>query len=72
MASATFRAPAIHCDGCAAAIKRSLGRLAGVQAVEVAVDAKTVAVDFDAAQADRQAISSRLDAAGFPAEPVEG
>jgi copper chaperone len=70
MAQASYTAPAIHCDGCASSIKRSLGRMAGVQAVEVDVADKRVDVQFDAAQTSEQAIQERLEMAGFPANPA--
>jgi copper chaperone CopZ len=70
MAEITLLAPAIHCDGCANAIHRSLGRLAGVEQVAVDVAAKSVAVRYDAAVTTPDAISARLEAAGFPTTPA--
>jgi copper chaperone len=61
----TFHAPDIECDGCANSIKRALGRIQGIQAVEVDVPTKHVTVTFgdDTTPAD---ISAALDKAGFP------
>jgi copper chaperone CopZ len=66
----TFQAhaPAIHCDACAGAIKRSLGKLPGVQAVDVDVDGKRVSVQYDNAQLSETALRERLALAGFPTE----
>ena len=66
MADATFITPAIHCDGCADSIKRSLGRLPGVQSVEVDVADKRVDVRYDEGETSNQAIRERLEMAGFP------
>ena len=63
------RCPAIHCEGCVNSIKRSLGRLAGVEHVEVDLPQKRVTVQFDAAQqVDEAALRERLALAGFEAE----
>jgi copper chaperone CopZ len=62
----TGHAPAIHCEGCANSIKRSLGKLPGVQEVEVDISGKNVRVNFDATQTSEDAIRTRLEAAGFP------
>lgn len=61
-------APAIHCDGCAASIKRSLGKLAGVGSVEVRVDERSVSVAYDPALVSPDSIKARLKLAGFPAQ----
>jgi copper chaperone CopZ len=44
------RCPDIVCEGCATAIKRSLGGVAGVQNIEVGVENKDVTVEYDATQ----------------------
>lgn len=71
--TATFEAhcPTIECDGCAGSIRRSLGKLPGVQSVAVDVDAKDVLVQFDPAQTGPAALRERLTLAGFASEPQE-
>jgi copper chaperone CopZ len=69
MESLSVVAPAIHCEGCAGSITRSLSKLHGVEAVRVDVETKRVDVDFDEAQTGEAAIRQRLELAGFPAEP---
>lgn len=59
-------APAIHCEGCANAIKRSLGKLEGIQSVAVDVDAKTVTAQYDDARLHEPQIRERLEQSGFP------
>ena len=68
--TATFEAhcPTIECDGCAASIRRTLGKLAGVAHVTVEVAAKNVLVQFDPAQTGVAALRERLTLAGFEPE----
>lgn len=61
----TFHAPDIECDGCANSIKNALGRLSGVQSVEVDVPTKVVTVTH-ADQLGTADITAALDKAGFP------
>jgi copper chaperone CopZ len=71
MATTTFSAPDIECDGCANAIKKSVGGMAGVNAVNVDVPAKTVRVEHDESPSEDQILAT-LDRAGFPAEVAAG
>jgi copper chaperone CopZ len=66
----TYLAPAIRCEGCANSIKRSLGKLSGVETVEVDAEAKRITVQYDSEKTDSAAIRMRLEQAGFPAAPV--
>lgn len=54
----------IHCDGCAASIKRALTGITGVNDVQVDIEAQTVRVEYDA-PADEQQIEAAMDDAGF-------
>jgi copper chaperone CopZ len=60
------RCPDIVCEGCATAIKRSLGGVAGVQNIEVGVENKDVIVEYDATQTSESTLRERLDRARFP------
>ncbi|HLK59481.1 MAG TPA: heavy metal-associated domain-containing protein [Chthonomonadaceae bacterium] len=64
----TAHCPAIECEGCANSIRRSLGKLTGIEHVDVEVAQKSVTVQYDAAQVDEAAVRQRLEQAGFPAE----
>lgn len=66
----TAHCPDIECDGCAHSIKNALGKLAGVEAVEVDLDSKTVTVTYDMAQTSNAVLRERLTQMGFP--PQEG
>lgn len=63
----TYRVPTIKCDGCASSIREALGRVPGVEGIEVSVERKTVAVRFDPARVDEARIRIALQGAGFPA-----
>ena len=63
----TLLAPTIVCGGCAGAIKNALGKLDGVEAVEVDVATKRVSVAHDSS-VTRERLVEALDDAGFPAE----
>ena len=67
-ASFTTHCPAIECEGCANAIRRSLGKLPGIESVEVEVEPKNVTVQYDSAQLTEAALRLRLEQAGFPTE----
>jgi copper chaperone CopZ len=41
---ATYAVPAIHCEHCARSIREEVSEVAGVEAVDVDLDAKTVTV----------------------------
>ena len=61
-------APAIHCEGCANSIKRSLGKMPGVEEVSVDINGKMVRATYDTAQTTEDSIRARLEMAGFPVE----
>ncbi len=64
----TYHTPAIHCDGCANSIKRSLGKLNGVEETTVDVATKSVTVSYDETMTKDADIRTRLEAAGFPTD----
>ena len=62
-----FIAPEIECQGCAAAIKKSVGALPGVSDVVVEVETKKVTIRHEAS-ATPAAIKAALEKAGFSAD----
>lgn len=66
MQRTTVYAPDIECEGCANAIRRVVGGLAGVLEVRVDVPARTVSVSHEA-EVSRETIVAALEQAGFPA-----
>lgn len=66
MASRTFQVEDIHCDGCEGAIRNALTRLEGVSEVRPDHTTNRVEVDFDEQRVTEEAITERLDLAGYP------
>lgn len=64
MQTTIFSAPDIVCDGCASAIKKSLGTLSGVADVLVDIAAKSVTVSHEPS-VSRETLIHALDRAGF-------
>lgn len=64
MQTTTFSTPDIVCDGCAQAIKKSLGGLTGITDVAIDIAAKHVTVTHEAS-VSRETLVSALDRAGF-------
>ena len=64
MKTTTLTAPDIECGGCASAIKKSVGAVAGVQGVQVDIDTKRVTVTHEDATLP-EAIQSAVEKAGF-------
>lgn len=62
----TLTAPDIVCGGCANAIKNALGRVSGVNEVDVDVTTKQVTVGHET-DVTRDQLAKVLEDAGFPA-----
>ena len=58
-----FTVPGMTCGHCEAAVKREVGSVAGVAAVDVDLDAKLVTVHGEAL--DRNEIVTAIDEAGY-------
>ena len=68
MAHIKMRVPSIACQGCARSITNALGRVSGVEKVEVDVAGKNVDVDYDDRKTNVNAIKERIEEAGYPVE----
>ena len=66
MKTTTLIAPEIECQGCASAIKKSVGAVAGVSDVQVDVDTKRVTVLHELVTAP-EVIKAAVAKAGFSA-----
>ena len=66
MKTTTLVAPEIECQGCASAIKKSVGAVAGVSDVQVDIDTKRVTVIHELVTAP-EAIKAAVEKAGFSA-----
>ncbi len=65
MTTLNFTVPGMTCGHCEAAVKGEIGKLAGVDTVEV--DLATKAVVVEGTNLDRSAIFAAVDEAGFEA-----
>lgn len=59
--------PSIVCGGCANGIKNALGKVSGIEKVEVDVATKIVTVEHKE-EVSREKLANILDDAGFTAE----
>ncbi len=67
MASKTFKVPNISCGHCVMSIKREVGELEGVVAVEAAADTKMVSVEWND-PASWEGIQALLEEINYPPE----
>ena len=67
MASKTFKVPNISCGHCVMSIKREVGELEGVVAVEAAADTKMVTIEWNE-PASWDGIRSLLEEINYPPE----
>ena len=61
----TLNVPGISCAHCKNTIEGAIGQLDGVETVEVDIDGRTVAIDFDGAAVTLPDIVAALDEAGY-------
>ena len=64
MTSITLSVPEISCDHCKNSIEGAVGELAGVDKVEVMIDARTVDVSFDS-PTDVDAVVAAIEGQGY-------
>jgi copper chaperone len=62
---AVLNVPSVSCNHCKMAIEGAVGALAGVRAVTVDVDAKSVAVDFEAGDVALETIEAAVQEEGY-------
>lgn len=65
MASKTFLVPNISCNHCVMTIKREVGALEGVQAVEASAESKQVTVTYDADETLAR-VKATMEEIGYP------
>lgn len=64
MTTTTYRVPDVSCEHCVRAVTEEVGKLDGVEDVQVDLDAKTVTVRREDQVTDAQIIAA-LDEAGY-------
>ncbi len=65
MSTRTLSVPDISCGHCKSSIEGAVGPLDGVELVEVAIDERTVAVDFDGTDGTYSAIVDAIEGQGY-------
>jgi copper chaperone len=65
MSTMTLNVPDISCGHCKMSIEGAVSELAGIEKVEVTIDARTVDVAYDDATVDRQKIVDAIEAVGY-------
>ncbi len=62
---AVLNVPSVSCNHCKMAIEGAVGALAGVRSVAVEIDAKSVAVDFEADDVTLETIEAAVQEEGY-------
>ncbi len=65
MTSRTLSVPDISCQHCKSSIEGAVGPLNGVDSVEVAIDDRTVAIDYDGTDATFEVIVAAIEEQGY-------
>lgn len=62
---AVLKVKGMSCGHCVKAVEESVGKMTGVNAVSVDLQAATVAVDFESSQTSVQQISETIEDQGY-------
>lgn len=65
MTTRTLSVPDISCGHCKSSIEGAVGPLDGVELVEVAIDDRTVAIDYDGTEDTYTAIVDAIEGQGY-------
>jgi copper chaperone len=65
MSTATLSVPTISCGHCKSSIEGAVGTLAGIDRVEVTIDAREVEVEFDENSVDLDTIVATIEEQGY-------
>jgi copper ion binding protein len=65
MTSKTLSVPDISCQHCKNSIEDAVGPLNGVDSVEVAIDERTVAIDYDGTDDTFEVIVAAIEEQGY-------
>ena len=53
------------CEHCVQTVTEAVGKMSGVEKVDVSLEQKEVTVDFDESQTEMEKISAQIEEAGF-------
>lgn len=65
MTNVTLEVPDIHCGHCKLSIEEAVGEVAGVGHVEVSIEGRSVAVEFDGMDTTREAVIAAIESQGY-------
>jgi len=65
MTNQTISVPEIHCGHCKMSIEGAVGTLTGVKTVEVDIEARSVAVDYDESALELAAVIAAIEGQGY-------
>ncbi|HVR31949.1 MAG TPA: copper ion binding protein [Acidimicrobiia bacterium] len=65
MSTATLSVPTISCGHCKSSIEGAVGTLAGIDRVEVTIDAREVEIEFDENSIDLDTIVAAIEEQGY-------
>jgi copper chaperone CopZ len=65
MKEITYHVHGMHCEACDTSIRQALGRLPGIQDIEIDHERGRVHVHYDDTQTDVLAIKAQIEQAGF-------
>lgn len=65
MTTTTLNVPTISCGHCKSSIEGAVSELSGISRVEVEIDAKQVAVEYDDTSIELEAIIETIEAQGY-------
>lgn len=65
MTTTTLNVPTISCGHCKSSIEGAVSELAGISRVEVEIDARQVAVEYDDSSVELAAIIETIEAQGY-------
>jgi len=68
MAQTTLTAPDISCAHCKSTIESGMAKVSGVRSVEVDVDTRSVALDYDPEQTDEDGLRGEMAELGYPVD----
>lgn len=65
MEKAELKVDGMKCGHCKMAVEKALGGMAGVASVQVTLETKSVAVEFDSAKTNLDAIKETIEDEGY-------
>jgi copper chaperone len=65
MMQKVLKVEGMTCEHCVQTVTEAVGKMSGVEKVDVSLEQKEVTVDFDESQTEMEKISAQIEEAGF-------